>query len=221
MEAWSETQALADLAAKGLQLADHRPAAAATPDAGASPVDPERQAVVRELHENRELDRIFAELESLGVPVNIASYAGVRRESVTGEMLPAMFAWKLTNAAQLESSEPPADADADAAEEAVAARRAPAKSAVVESPNILSILETLREIGSRGLEVKRFKGLGEMNADQLWETTMDPSRRTILKVTLDSAADADRLFSRLMGEEVEPRRQYIEQHALEVRNLDV
>jgi DNA gyrase subunit B len=92
---------------------------------------------------------------------------------------------------------------------------------VVESPNILSILETLRDIGSRGLEVKRFKGLGEMNADQLWETTMDPSRRTLLKVTLDSAADADRLFSRLMGEEVEPRRQYIEQHALEVRNLDV
>ena len=219
IEAWSEAQALADLAAKGLQLADHRPSAAATPDAGASPVDPERQAVVRELHENRELDRIFVELESLGLSVNIASYAGVRRESVTGEMLPAMFAWKLTNAAQIEASEPPADVDA--AEEPAAPRRAPAKSAVVESPNILSILETLRDIGSRGLEVKRFKGLGEMNADQLWETTMDPSRRTLLKVTLDSAADADRLFSRLMGEEVEPRRQYIEQHALEVRNLDV
>jgi DNA gyrase subunit B len=219
IEAWSEAQALADLAAKGLQLADHRPSAAATPDAGASPVDPERQAVVRELHENRELDRIFVELESLGLSVNIASYAGVRRESVTGEMLPAMFAWKLTNAAQIEASEPPADAEA--AEEPAAPRRAPAKSAVVESPNILSILETLRDIGSRGLEVKRFKGLGEMNADQLWETTMDPSRRTLLKVTLDSAADADRLFSRLMGEEVEPRRQYIEQHALEVRNLDV
>ena len=116
---------------------------------------------------------------------------------------------------------PGSNREVDVADDATAPRRAPAKSAVVESPNLLSILESLRDIGSRGLEVKRFKGLGEMNADQLWETTMDPSRRTLLKVTLDSAADADRLFSRLMGEEVEPRRQYIEQHALEVRNLDV
>jgi DNA gyrase subunit B len=222
MEAWSEAQALADLAANGLQLADHRPVASATPEDGAAAIDHERQAVVRELHENRELDRIFVELESLGLPVNLASYAGARRESVTGEMLPAMFAWKLNNAAHLEPApaEQPRDG-ADNAEEAGTPRKAAAKSAVVESPNLLSILESLRDIGSRGLEVKRFKGLGEMNADQLWETTMDPSRRTLLKVTLDSAADADRLFSRLMGEEVEPRRQYIEQHALEVRNLDV
>ncbi len=222
IEAWSEAQALTEVADKGLQLADHRPAAAtATAEAGVQAVDPERQAVVRELHENRELDRIFAELESLGLPVGVASFAGTRKESVTGEMLPAMFAWKLNNAAQVEPAQAETEGEVDVADDATAPRRAPAKSAVVESPNLLSILESLRDIGSRGLEVKRFKGLGEMNADQLWETTMDPSRRTLLKVTLDSAADADRLFSRLMGEEVEPRRQYIEQHALEVRNLDV
>jgi DNA gyrase subunit B len=69
--------------------------------------------------------------------------------------------------------------------------------------------------------VKRFKGLGEMNAEQLWETTMDPSRRTLLKVNWDMASNADGLFTILMGEEVEPRRKFIEEHALEVRSLDV
>jgi Type IIA topoisomerase (DNA gyrase/topo II, topoisomerase IV), B subunit len=72
-----------------------------------------------------------------------------------------------------------------------------------------------------GMVISRFKGLGEMNPEQLWSTTMNPETRTILQVTIENAADADRTFSILMGDEVEPRRNFIEKNAKYVRNLDV
>lgn len=82
------------------------------------------------------------------------------------------------------------------------------------------ILESLGDARGRA-EIKRFKGLGEMTAEQLWDTTMNPEKRTILKVTLEDAVEADEIFTILMGDRVEPRRQFIFEHAAEVQNLDI
>lgn len=83
------------------------------------------------------------------------------------------------------------------------------------------IVDFLRENGRKGIEIQRYKGLGEMNADQLWETTMDPEVRTLIQVNINDALAADHMFTILMGEEVGPRRQFIESHALSVKNLDI
>jgi DNA gyrase subunit B len=83
------------------------------------------------------------------------------------------------------------------------------------------VCSSIRQMGGKGIDIKRFKGLGEMNADQLWDTTMNPASRTLLQVKLDDAGEADRLFSILMGDNVEQRRNFIRDHALEVQNLDI
>ncbi|MFN7867894.1 MAG: hypothetical protein ACK5TX_10865, partial [Planctomyces sp.] len=73
----------------------------------------------------------------------------------------------------------------------------------------------------KGLSVTRFKGLGEMNSEELWDTSMDPEKRTLLQVRMEDAAAADEIFRVLMGDAVEPRREFIEKHALDVKELDI
>ncbi len=160
---------------------------------GTNGIDRSTIASLRELHENAEIEKISHDLAAFGLKLEDWDRAQV--ETVTGDFMPTTYAWVV-------------DAGTD-------------RERTVEVASLPGILESLRQIGRSNIEVKRFKGLGEMNPEELWDTTMDPDRRTMLKVTLDAASEADRLFSVLMGEDVQQRRTYIEDHALEVRNLDV
>jgi DNA gyrase subunit B len=96
-----------------------------------------------------------------------------------------------------------------------------AEGVQTEYPGTAELLHAILEQGKKGLNIQRYKGLGEMNPGQLWETTMNPETRTLLQVKLEDVTGVDEIFTILMGDEVEPRRDFIQQHALEVRNLDV
>ncbi len=154
-----------------------------------------RQAIRRDLHEVRDLEKYIAKLDDFGI--DIADWGLKPQQTITGAMAPTKFELHI------------AGASAESAGRTVAIA------------SLADVAEAILDAGRHGMEIKRFKGLGEMDADQLWETTMNPENRTLLRVTWDAASEAERLFSVLMGEEVEPRRRYIEDHALEVKNLDV
>lgn len=198
--AWSEHDALQIIETRQLRMVDTAEGDS-TADVEGEP-DPRPIAALRELHENRELEKLFLTLEELGLCID--DYALTREESVTGEKMPAKYVWTTT----VKKSATDGDDDAPAERQ-------------FEAANLAQIMDALRDIGRRGMEVKRFKGLGEMDAEQLWETTMDPTCRTMMRVTMEQAQQAETLFATLMGEHVEPRRKFIEDHALEVKNLDV
>ncbi len=114
-----------------------------------------------------------------------------------------------------------ADTKAEKKAPKVTARKRSAEPEVVEKANVRELFEYVKEAGSRGYEKTRYKGLGEMNSEQLWQTTMDPERRTLLSVKLEDLAECETIFSTLMGEDVEARRKFIEDNALDVKNLDI
>jgi DNA gyrase subunit B len=155
-----------------------------------------------ELTECKVVEDALRELETYGL--GIEDFFLQREETVTGELPPARFVLSI------------GDGDDEAQD-----RRS------VEVENLSGIVGALCEIGGRGWQIKRFKGLGDMNPEELWHTTMDPQTRTLQRVEIspdpDGAeeADAERIFSILMGDDVESRRNFIETNAIHVKNLDV
>jgi DNA gyrase subunit B len=164
------------------------PASSPAPAAGRNGDADLRLQKNQDLHEVKELEKVFAQLKALSLPID--DYFLTQEVSVSGEKLATKYALHQ-------------------------------EDATVDVAGIAQLLRSILELGRRGMEVKRFKGLGEMNSEQLWETTLDPSARVLLRVTLQEAGEAERMFSVLMGEDVERRRQFIEEHALEVKNLDI
>jgi len=154
-----------------------------------------RQQIEKRLQKNQELHEV-KEMEKLFTQLrqydlSIDDYYLTQEESVSGEKLATKYALATDD------------------------------GKTHEVAGVAQILPQVLNLGKQGIEVKRFKGLGEMNSEELWETTLDPNKRVLLRVTLHEAAEAERMFSVLMGEDVERRRQFIEDHALEVKNLDV
>ena len=120
-----------------------------------------------------------------------------------------------------EAPGPPENDEIEATAAAAAAMPAKPKPLEVRLRTIDELVEFFIAAGKKGVAINRYKGLGEMNPEQLWETTMNPTARTLLQVRAEDHTEADLMFTTLMGDQVEPRRKFIEDNALDVKNLDV
>jgi DNA gyrase subunit B len=139
-------------------------------------------------------------------------------------MEPPFVVETLAKAATAGGAEESTDGETASAEgEKKAAKPAKRKSEieVVEKTNVRELRDYVINEGRKDFTIQRYKGLGEMTAPQLWETTMDPERRTLLSVRLEDITECETIFTTLMGEDVEARRKFIEENALDVKNLDI
>jgi DNA gyrase subunit B len=143
----------------------------------------------------------------------MAKYSLIREE------MEPPFVIEYAKAAEAEEPEAEAPAADIAAAKPKKAKRVTADPVTKQSAR--EVFEHVIEQGRRDYDVQRYKGLGEMTSTQLWETTMDPDRRTLLSVKLEDIAETESIFSTLMGEDVEARRKFIEDNALDVKNLDI
>ncbi|MFA4993143.1 MAG: DNA topoisomerase (ATP-hydrolyzing) subunit B [Candidatus Omnitrophota bacterium] len=154
----------------------------------------EAEQDVLQLFESQEIEQVIAKIEKLGFDIeSYFSSTVVSKQGIAKETEKKLKAvYRITN-----------DEDSK------------------EVFSLREVLAYIKEIAAKGMHIQRYKGLGEMNPRQLWDTTMDPAKRTILQVVLEDAVEADKMFTVLMGDQVEPRREFIEDYAHQVKNLDV
>jgi len=152
------------------------------------------EADVTELFESQEVEQILGKIEKMGLDVSTYSPEMLLEKVVSGK---------------------------DTVKKAKALYRITNEKALKDLYSLKEVFAYIKEVATKGMHIQRYKGLGEMNPQQLWETTMDPEKRTMLKVTLEDAVETDKMFTVLMGDQVEPRREFIENYAHQVKNLDI
>ncbi|MCP4649680.1 MAG: DNA topoisomerase (ATP-hydrolyzing) subunit B [PVC group bacterium] len=170
---------------------------------------------VTEFYEANELVKLVAKIDKLGL--NILDYEQEKKEDFLNDE-PLFLGKKGKKTAKGKKSKTTAVAPEKALFQVVDTSSDNQKQDI---GSLKDLLVYIRETGKKGMTIQRYKGLGEMNPDQLWETTMNPEKRTMLKVAIEDAVEADEMFTILMGDAVAPRREFIETHAKEVTNLDI